>query len=96
MSIFEAPCFTIPTGANCHACDPSRLSHALTFIPEDRMCNTVGPVIIREVPKIRSFETSFQISYSVCECVAMISAVCVNMSRCFRGHGIKECIYLGL
>jgi hypothetical protein len=40
----------------------------------------VRQAIICEVPKTRAFETRFQISYSVCECVALISAACVNMS----------------
>jgi hypothetical protein len=40
--------------------------------------STVGPVIIRAVPKNLAFETRFQIDCCVCECLAMVSAACVN------------------
>jgi hypothetical protein len=57
---------------------------------------TVGPVIIRAVPRNRAFESRFQINFSVGECVAVKSAACVNMSNCCRSHGIKDGIRLGL
>jgi hypothetical protein len=58
--------------------------------------NTVGPAIIHAVPKNRAFEARFRISDRVCECVAMILAACLNMSKCCRSHGFKDWIYLEL
>jgi hypothetical protein len=42
--------------------------------------NAVEPVNIRDAPNALAFETRCQIRYSVCECVAMLSAACVHMS----------------
>jgi hypothetical protein len=58
--------------------------------------DTLGPVIIRAVPKNRVFETRFRIRYRVCEYVAVILAACVNMSKCCRSHAIEHWIYLEL
>jgi hypothetical protein len=66
----------------CVTSDARLLKGSLVLISSSSLhLNTVGPVFIRELSKTRAFETRFQVSYSVCKCVAMISAASAsNMS----------------